>query len=207
MAFFKKKQPSQDVTSAPPPPQVSLDLAVLQEHAAQSAALLAGAEVNLDLVRARLGDACRDAGVRPVPPAQLEPMLASLDEEARRRFALGVAVLQHVEIASRAPAIFARFGGGSVATQLLVLVGATGPLTMGLLRESPLRAQEFTRHLIRHLLALVKGERPEESVRQLQRLDYGRLLEEAERAKMSASERLEYLRKLQEERAPRRGKW
>ena len=200
MALFKRK--------GPPglPPLAEMDLAALEGRAAERAATLAGTEVDLDLVRARLADRCRDAGVRPTHPLQLGPMLEPLDPEARRRFALAVALLDERELAARAAALFPALQP-SPGPVIVGLAFATDPLTVDLIRESPLRAQEFCRHLIAHLGAGVRGETAEESARQLERLDYGRLLAEAERAKMSAADRLEYLKKLQAERAPRRGKW
>jgi hypothetical protein len=200
VALFKRKGPPD------PPPRAELDLAVLERRAAELAATLAGAEVDLDLARARLADRCRDAGVRPTHPLQLGPMLEPLDVEARRRFALAVALLEEGDLAARTATLFATLRP-SPGPVMVGLSFATDPLTLDLIRESPLRAQEFCRHLVAHLGAGVRGETAEESARQLERLDYGRLLAEAERAKMSAAERLEYLKKLQAERAPRRGKW
>jgi hypothetical protein len=133
-------------------------------------------------------------------------MLDPLDAEGRGRFALAVALLDEPEVRSRAAALFAALRP-SVGPVVVDLAYRTAPVTLELVRESPLRAEEFCRHLIAHLGAGVRGESAEESARQLERLDYGRLLAEAERAKMSAADRLEYLRKLQAERAPRRGKW
>lgn len=207
MALFKRKDLTPRGQQPPPPPQrVELDLAVLQDAAAGLAAALAASDVDLDLARARLADRCRDAGVRPTHPLRLGPMLEALDPEGRRRFALVVALLEEPEITPYAAALLAGLRPG-VGPAVVGVVVATGPLTLELVRESPLRAQEFCRHLVAHLGAAVRGETARESAGRLERLDYGRLLEEAERAKMSASERLEYLRKLQEERGPRRGKW
>jgi hypothetical protein len=82
-------------------------------------------------------------------------------------------------------------------------------LTMELLRQSELRIEEFARNFIARLGATVAGETPQQSRDRLHRLDYARLLEEAEQAKVSAEERMEYIRKLQEEqdKKTRRGKW
>src|SRR5208283_4064709 len=102
--------------------------------------------------------------------------------------------------------------GGAVAQVKEAFVGlalATPLLTMTLLRQSPLRVEEFARHFLARLGTAVSGETAAQSRERLERLDYGRLLAEAERAKVSAEERMEYLRQLQEDQArrARRGKW
>jgi hypothetical protein len=205
MAFFKRKQPAGRV-QPPPQSRVEFDLAALQQAAGSLAAALAASEIDLELARARLADRCRDAHVRPTHPLQLGPMLEALDAEGRRRLALIVALLEQRAAADDVAALLGSMGP-AVGQAVVGLAAATAPLTLELVRESPLRAQEFCRHLIAHFGAGVRGETSLESARQLERLDYGRLLEEADRAKMSAGERLEYLKKLQEQRAPRRGKW
>jgi hypothetical protein len=83
-------------------------------------------------------------------------------------------------------------------------------LTLELLRQGPLRVEEFARHFLARLGAAVAGETPAQSRLRLQRLDYAQLLAEAERDKVSAAERMDYLRRLQEQqeqRLARRGKW
>jgi Flp pilus assembly protein TadD len=83
-------------------------------------------------------------------------------------------------------------------------------LTLELLRQSSLRVEEFARHFLARLEAAVASETVAQSRARLQRLDYAQLLAEAERAKVSAEERVAYLRKLQqkqEQLLSRRGKW
>ena len=58
--------------------------------------------------------------------------------------------------------------------------------------------------------ATVQGETPQDSRRRLERLDYRKLLAQAQEAQKSAEGRVQRLRELQEEqerRRPRRGKW
>jgi hypothetical protein len=83
-------------------------------------------------------------------------------------------------------------------------------LTMELLSQSALRVEEFARQFVHRAGGVVRGETEEQSRQQLHRLDYARLLAQAERARNSAEERLEVVRQLQEQqeaRRPRRGKW
>jgi hypothetical protein len=83
-------------------------------------------------------------------------------------------------------------------------------LTLGLLGQSGLRVEELGRRLLAALGACVRGETAQASRNRLERLDYERLLAEAERAKQAAASRLEELRELQdrqEQSRPRRGKW
>ena len=93
---------------------------------------------------------------------------------------------------------------------LVAFVGDTRLLSLPLLTQSRLRAEEFGRFLIGRIGADVEGESVEESLHWLTRFNYNNLLDEAERARTTAQERLAYLQKLQDEQeaanAPR-GKW
>ena len=57
----------------------------------------------------------------------------------------------------------------------------------------------------------MKGERDAQSKKRLNDIDFGRLMREAEAARSSATERMAFLRELQEKeeatRRPRRAKW
>jgi hypothetical protein len=190
---------------------VELDLDLLRARFAEGSTRLAGRAVDPDLVRARLADCSRDLGLLPLLPSEGVTRTRDLDEEGWRRLALAVsglelpAVRQALAPASAVPGFV-----GQVHDALIGLARELSLLTTDLLRQGPLRVEEFARQFVTRLGALVKGEAPDESRRRLQRLDYARLLAEAERAKLSAEERMEYLRKLQEEqeaRRPRRGKW
>ena len=72
-------------------------------------------------------------------------------------------------------------------------------LTVSLLHESPLRREEFARHFVAHFGGEFLGETPQDSAVRLRRLDYRTLLGEAEKAKVSAQDRVAHLRRLQEE--------
>jgi hypothetical protein len=62
-------------------------------------------------------------------------------------------------------------------------------LTLDLLKRAPLRLEELARRFVMGLGASIAGEALEVSRKALERLDYGRLLAEAERAKRDAAGR------------------
>jgi hypothetical protein len=188
-----------------------LDLAVLQTQLAGAVSRHAGRPIEAELFRARLADGCRDAGVPPLLPEELDALVRELDEEAWRRLAVLTSALDLeavrgvlgalAEVRPLAELVDAAFAGLTRRTPLL---------TLELLRQSRLRVEELARKFAAGLGAALAGESPQESRRQLERLDYERLLAQAERAKEAARERAERLRKLQDEQErtrPRRGKW
>jgi hypothetical protein len=214
-------------------------LAALVDQLGSLAAVYEGCEIDPDLVRARLADALRDAGAEPAPAAHVAGLFARLDEQGGRRLAVLVEALRSpsmagavgslcllpsgtaVGVAGAARAAGAAGAGGAPASGgprgatalvergLFGLALATPLLTLSLVRQSPLRLEELARRWIAALGARVEGETPEASAEQLARLDYERLLGEAEQARVAAEERANYLRKLQEAREKKRprGKW
>ncbi len=159
---------------------------------------LENAAVDLELLCARLADLCRDQQAEPPDPDQFLREGQSLDAESQRRLAL---VVRGFDEESTRTA-FLRAGASNPAARVPALFAFTREhslLTVSLLLESPLRREEFARHLINHLGSGVLGEKPEDSADRLRRLDYRALLAEAERAKVSAQDRVAYLRRLQEE--------
>jgi len=68
---------------------------------------------------------------------------------------------------------------------------ASALVTLDLLRQSPLRREELARRLILGLGASVAGESMQEARAALERLDYGLLMAEADRAKRAAAGRSE----------------
>jgi hypothetical protein len=203
--FFKRPHRGKD--------RVDLSLPALRELFADAAGRLEGKAVEAELVRARLADRYRDAGLEPPLPEEFDALVRDLDGEGWRRLALAAGALDLEEVREALPRLLAPSPGGvreQVEAAFVGLARATELLTMELLRQSPLRVEEFARHFLARLGAAVAGETVPQSRERLHRLDYGRLLAEAERAKLSAQERMEYLRKLQEEedaQRPRRGKW
>jgi hypothetical protein len=190
------------------PPEV--DLAALQAHLTEQVRHHAGRATDPDLVCARLADACRDAGLAPVLPEEFDALAAGLDEEAWRRLAVLVGALDLEPVRGVLGCLAARRALPElVAAAFPGLARQTALLTLDLLGQSALRVEELARHFIASLGAGVRGESGQASKQRLERLDYGRLLAEAERAKRAAEGRMEQLRKLQDEqerRLPRRGK-
>ena len=192
-----------------PPGPAAVPLGLLVAHLSSQVPLWEGAEVDLDLLRARLADHCRDAAIVPAPPAAVAEMLGGLDDASRRRAALAASALDLPEIRASARGLLGR---GPIVERVrsAFVEHARGCdlLTLELLRQGPLRVEEFARKWLAALGASVAGESEEESRLRLERLDYGRLLAEAERAKQAAEPRMDALRKLQEQRAwrARRGK-
>lgn len=188
----------------------AVPLGLLVAHLSSEVPRWEGVVVDLDLLRARLADHCRDAAIRPAPPGAVAEMLVGLDAEAQRRAALVASALDLEEVRAAARVLLGR--GPIVERVRSVFVEhARGCdlLTLELLRQGPLRVEEFARKWLAALGTSVAGETEEESRLSLERLDYGRLLAEAERAKQAAEPRLAALRKLQEQRdalRARRGK-
>jgi hypothetical protein len=192
--------------SSPPgapkaPPKVSeVDLAELSAHFARVSPTLESKKIEPELMRARLADRLRDVDVDPLAPEFFSQHTRDLDAEAWRRLALALSALDlpNVRDAQRA-ALTSLITEDHARLAFFDFARQANLLTLELLRQSPLRLEEFTRRWIFCLGASIKGENTRESAQKLERLDYGRLLSEAERAKKAADERADYLRKLQEE--------
>jgi hypothetical protein len=192
-----------------PPPE--LDIAALEAHLATAVARTAGRPADADLLRARLADGCRDAGVRPLLPHEFDCLAEGLDTEALGRLALLVGVLDLEEVRTTLAVRAATMSLLDLADVAFFRLARETPLlTAEVLRQSPLRVEELARRFVAALGAAVRGESAQASAERLRRLDYGRLLAEAERARQAAADRTERLRRLQDEqeaRRPRRGKW
>lgn len=190
---------------------VEVELRPLEASLAAAVPRLEKAVVEPDLLRARLADAYRDVKVPPVPPEVFDRLTSGLDDEAWRRLALVIGLTDLPAVREALPRLVADAGvAGQVEEAFVGLARATPLLTIELLRQGPLRIEEFARHFFARLGAQVAGETAAQSRERLERLDYGDLLAEAERARASAEGRMDYLRRLQEEqdqRRPRRGKW
>jgi hypothetical protein len=191
-------------------PKVMLDVFALLDLFTEQVPQLERRQIESELVRAGLADGYRDLGLMPMPPDDFDGAVAGMDDEAWRRLALAATAIQQDDVRAGLPLLL---DGHSVADQVrtgFIGVACTLPLlTMELLRQSELRIEEFARQFIARLGAGVLGEVAEQSRLRRHALDYARLLEEAEKAKVSAEERMEYIRRLQEmqDRRSRRGKW
>jgi hypothetical protein len=192
-----------------------------------AAVRLDGRAISPELLRARIADRLRDAGLEPPPPDRVDPLVKPLgtphqapdaphgaphdvphdapqDADAWRRVALAAAVLE----ADAAREVVAQLAERIDVLTIVDAFISTGRdlslLTMAVLRQSPLRIEEFARQLSARLGVGFVGETPRQSADLLHRLDYARLVAEARRARASAEEQMEYLRKLQEEETRRR---
>jgi hypothetical protein len=208
MSWFSKLKGSNKSTAKPATaePVSGIYLNALGGAMMASLHALEKAPVDLELLRALLADLCRDLDCKPMEPEEFLRQAGALDTESQRRFALAVAGLD--DKPTRA-ALAQKLRSSSVTQALgLVFDFARGQnlLTMELLIESPLRREEFVRHFIFHLGSPVAGETAVDSQDRLQRLDYRTLLAEAERAKLSAEDRLAYLKKLQEKQESQLGR-
>jgi hypothetical protein len=206
LSKFKGKPRNDPQPPVLPGQPAGLDLLGLQAIMLAPLPRLEKAEVDLDFLRARLADLCRDLSMDPVEPDEALRQLQALDNESRRRLALVVRAFDD-DAPKRALAIKS---AQELNDLLLGFAREHQLLTTEILLESNLRREEFVRHFIARLGAPIQDEEPADSRDRLERLDYRQLLAAAERAKVSAAERTEYIRKLQEEqekRVGRRGKF
>jgi hypothetical protein len=213
MALFRRKPsaPAAEPTPAPAAPRVEWALARLVCRVQELAPALEAKDIEPALVQARLADHYRDAGLDPPEPAWLERQAGGLDGEAWRRLALAVGTLDDETVRATLPALAARVPvAAQVQDGFIGTAAQTDLLTLGLIRQSAVRAEEFVRQCAARLRVAIEGESEDESRRRLHALDYGRLLAEAEQAKAAAKEQMERLRKKQQEDQQRRrprGKW
>jgi hypothetical protein len=192
-------------------PRVELDLASLLECLRRAVPVLEKRTVEPEHLRAQLADRYRDAGLDPIDPERFDALCADLDPEGWRRLALAVSVLDLPEVQKALPLLLReRDVEWQVRAAFIEHARALPLLTLEVLRKGPLRLEEFARGWLARIGAAVRDEKPEQSREALARLDYARLLAEAERARDEAKARMEYLKKLQSEDDGRRyprSKW
>lgn len=164
----------------------------------------ANANVEPELVRARLADRYRDVHISFIAPEAFDALSAGLDPEAWRRLALAVSMLDFDSIRANLAGVLTEPAAVHVREAFVGFARSTPLLTLELLRQSPLRVEEFLRRWLAGLGATIADETSEQSRERLDRLDYGRLLAEAEQAQGAAEARMEKLRKLQAEQLARR---
>lgn len=183
---------------------MAVDLAELLFHFSGAVERQNWRAASVERVQANLAEWCRIVRIAPPTQSEVSGALAGLGPEEIGRTALAAGAMHLPSLCELPP------GAQALAT-IVHLARATPLLTLRLLEQSPLRREEFARRLIAGLGGAVQGETPEQSQRELRRLDYGRVLADAERAKATADERLDWFRRLQQEqdrRQPRpRGKW
>lgn len=135
-----------------------------------------------DVVRAKLADLCRGLSVEPLDPLEFDGIAAGLDKGGWER--MGLLVLA-VERGALGGALRRAIEGRPKAFCMGFAEAARGAplLDLDLLRSAPLRLEELSRRLVVGLCASIAGETLEASRATLTRLDYGRLMAEAERAR------------------------
>ncbi len=210
MALSNRKNAGAPEIDPAESPRVEWHLEDLVDRIREAAPALEARDVESALVLARLADHYRDVGLAPPDATMVEHLTARLDIEGRRRLALAVATLDdaglRVALAALAPRVPVAV---QVKSGLLGLARETAPLTVALVRQSAVRAEEFARHLASRLGVAITGETDAESDARLNALDYKRLVAEAEQARAAAQKKMERLRKKQAEAdgRRRRGKW
>lgn len=190
-------------------PTVPLDLAGLRVRFAVAVTRCGPADPYL--TRARIADGFRAAGMSPATPKEFDLAAAKLDGESWRRLAVLATAWDVEPFRAALPLLTADSPVTKVVTDGFITVASSAPLlTLDVLSRSEPRVEEFARRFVTGLRAIVEGETAAESKQRLDKLDYARLLAEADKAKAAATKRAEKLKKLQDEqeerRAPR-GKW
>ncbi|MEZ4410457.1 MAG: hypothetical protein R3A52_28855 [Polyangiales bacterium] len=204
MSIFDRLRGAKPRATVTLPPAIEALAAAVVTHESR--------EVDDALLRARLADACRDAGVEPLSPVQIEVRLSWLDAEGWRRLAALAAAIEHPSLAAAFASALQTHGAEKVIGVGLVDTSARRPLlTMATLRKSTLRVEELLRAALAAAEIDVAGETAEQSKTALARLDLARVQQLAEQAKADAAARMEKLKAAQEAddaaRNPRRGKW
>lgn len=186
-----------------------LDLAPVQAKLA--AAVRASTTPDLELTRARLADHCRDASLLPLQTEEFDRAASVLDADGQRRLALLVSLLELEAVRTAVAQLANTWPVHQIVSSALTgLAQDTSLLTLEVLAQSEQRVEELARRFLAAIRASINGETAEDSKKRLNKLDYGRLLAEADKAKTAAAERAERLRQLQEQqeqRRGRRGKW
>jgi hypothetical protein len=193
------------------PARTELALAVVIEPLVDAVGAFETGEIDAVLLRAQLADRCRDAGLAPVAPEAFDAAVQALDTEAWRRLSALAALADRREIGGVLAGILRQRGAAAGLEAMLGVVRGKHLLTMAVLRASPLRVEELARAWLGGLGIAITGETPAQSTAALARLDYERLLAQAEQARLAAVGRMNQLKQAQDEddkaRAPRRGKW
>ncbi len=193
------------------PPGVSVRLAPVVLRAGELAQSLENVPLDTPLLRARLADRCRDARTSPVAVADFDAATSALDDGAFRRFRLLVELADHDAVRAAFAHVALQRGARFVLDALWTIAREKRLLTPMLLRASGPRVEELTRAWLDRLGVAVEGESPDVSRAALERLDYARLVQQAQEARRLAAERMKYLEGEQaaddQKRVPRRGKW
>lgn len=139
---------------------------------------------DLDVARAKWADVCRDLMLQPLDPLEMDGLTPHFDRGAVERMSLVVMVLERGGVTRD---VLARILQGRLRTATkggIVDPAQTSQyVTLELLGQSPLRREELARRIILGFGASIRGEKLVDSRAALERLDYGRLMEESNRAR------------------------
>jgi hypothetical protein len=189
-------------------PEVALPPVV--DAIADAVTTLEDHDVDAALLRARLADRCRDAGVDPVAPAEVDGAVMDLDAEGWRRLLALAETWWRPGVGDVLDELLRASDPSTVQGRMVGIARERALLTMTVLCTSRLRVEELARAWLRVLDVRIAGETAAESAAALERLDYDELLAAADQARAAAEGRMQQLRKAQDDedraRAPR-GKW
>jgi hypothetical protein len=172
------------------PESVPVDLGALMMAIGRVLGELDPAALDADVARAKIADRMRALDIEPLDPLEIDSLATGLDRGGWERVGLLALAVERGGLAEAAQKrIFDGRTRTAVKDGFVEAARATPLLTLELLRSGPLRVEELARRFVLGLGASILGEPLETSKKALERLDYGRLVAEAERAKKAAAER------------------
>jgi hypothetical protein len=193
--FFKKSalvepsRPTPQVEASLLPESVPVPLEPFMTMMVEVLGEFDGALADLDVVRAKWADVCRDQSMDPLEPLEVDGLTTNFDRGAVERMALIVVLLERGAIA-RETLVRIVDRRLRTATKGGIIEPAQNSrlVTLELLAQSPLRREEMARRVVLGFGASVRGEKLSESRAALERLDYGRLMDESNRARRALRE-------------------
>jgi hypothetical protein len=195
MSFLKSWFADRPPPPAPPteaivaPESIPVHLPALIEGLRDVLADLEPSTLDADVVRAKLADVCRGFSLEPLDPLELDHLAAGFDRGAWERMGVLVLAMERGAVGEGLRRALSGRVRGAVRGGLIEAAQGSPLLTLDLLRSAPLRLEELARRFVLGLGASIAGESVEASRKALERLDYGRLMAEADRAKRVAADK------------------
>lgn len=193
--FFKKSslvepsRPAPQVEATLLPESVPVPLEPLMTTMVEALGEFDASMADLDVARAKWADLCRDQSMDPLDPLEMDGLTTNFDRGAVQRLALIVVLLERGAIQRE---MLTRLVNRRVRTAtkggIVEPAQSSRLVTLELLAQSPLRREELARRIILGFGASVRGEKLAESRTALERLDYGRLMDESNRARQALRE-------------------
>lgn len=193
--FFKKSsivepsRPAPQVDAPLLPESVPVPLEPLMTTMVEVLGEFDRSMADLDVARAKWADVCRDESMDPLDPLEMDGLTTNFDTGAVERLALIVVLLErgaiHRELLAR---LLDRRLRTATKGGIVEPAQSSRLVTLELLAQSPLRREELARRVILGFGASVRGEKIGESRASLERLDYGRLMDESNRARRALRE-------------------